>query len=66
MFLGTIFHAEYVIIIGSHLGPCTKRCVFVVIENALIDSRPHCRFEAFSTVLTKTFENDRIARCDAS
>ena len=35
---------------------------FVVIENASIDSRPHYRFDAFSTVRTKTFENARIAR----
>ena len=30
----------------------------VVIENASIDSRPHYYFDAFSTVHTKTFEND--------
>ena len=40
----------------AHLGP--------VIENASIDSRPHYRFDTFWTVHTKTFENDRIARCD--
>ena len=33
-------------------------CVFVVIENASINSRPHYYFDAFSTVHTKTFEND--------
>ena len=38
--------------------------VFVAIENASIDSRPHYRFDAFSNVHTKIFENDRIARCD--
>ena len=41
------------------LGPV--HTYFVVIENASIDSRPHYRFGAFSTVHTKTFENDRIA-----
>ena len=40
----------------AHLGP--------VIENESIDSRPHYRFDTFWTVHTKTFENDRIARCD--
>ena len=29
-----------------------------------IDLRPHYRFDALSTVHTKTFENDNIARCD--
>ena len=43
-----------------------KVCVFVVIEKASINSRPHYRFDALSTVHTKTFENDRIARCDVS
>ena len=38
----------------AHLGP--------VIENASIDS--HYRFDTLWTVHTKTFENDRIARCD--
>lgn len=38
-----------------------KVCVFGVIEGASIDSRPHCRFDAFSTAHTKTFQNDRIA-----
>ena len=41
-----------------------KVCVFVVIEKASINSRPHYRFDALSTVHTKTFENDRIARCE--
>ena len=31
-----------------------------------IYSCPHYRFDAFSTVHTKTFESDRIARCDVS
>ena len=44
--------------------PFQKEEVFVVIENASIDSRPHYRFDALSTVQTKTFENDRIARSD--
>ena len=35
-------------------------------RNASIDSRPHYRFNAFSTSLPKTFENDSIARCDVS
>ena len=40
------------------LGPvCTnafsKVCVFVIIENASIDSHPHYSFDAFSTVHTK-------------
>ena len=34
----------------------------VVIENASIDSRPHYYFDAFSTVHTKTFENDILPR----
>ena len=42
------------------------RRVFVVIGNASIDSRPHFRFDAFSTVRAKTLENDRIACCDVS
>ena len=43
-----------------------RECVFVVIENlnASIDSHPHYRFDAFSTVHTKKVENDRIASCD--
>ena len=49
------------------LGPVhgdafSKVCVFVVFENASIDSRPHYRFDALSNVHTKTFENDRIKR----
>ena len=35
-------------------------------HQSTIDSRPHCRFGAFSTVHTKTFENDIIARCDVT
>ena len=49
-----------------HTNPFSKVCIFVVIENASIDSRPHYRFDAFSTVHTKTFGNDRIALCDVS
>ena len=46
---------------------CSKVCIFAAIKNASInDSRPNSRFDAFSTVHTKTFENDRIARCDVS
>ena len=46
----------------------SKSMRFRVNENALIDSRPHCNFDAFSTIHTKTFENDsdRITRCDVS
>ena len=36
----------------STLMPFQKERVFVVIENASIDSRPHYRFGAFSTVQT--------------
>ena len=39
---------------------------FFVFDNASIDSRLHYSFDAFSAVHTKTFENDRIARCDVS
>ena len=39
-----------------HTNAFSKVCVFVVIENASIDSRPHYRFDAFSTVRTKTLE----------
>ena len=49
-----------------HSNALSKVYVFVVIENASIDSRPHYRFYAFSTVRTITFENDRIARCNVS
>ena len=50
------------------LGPVhTKKvCVFVFIEKASMNSRSHYRFDAFSTVRAKKFENDRIARCDVS
>ena len=50
------------------LGPVhTKKvCVFVFIEKASMNSCSHYRFDAFSTVRAKTFENDRIARCDVS
>ena len=36
----------------------SKACVFFVIENASIDSRPHYRFDAFSTVRTETCEKN--------
>ena len=42
----------------------SKVYAFVVIENALIDWRPHYRFDAFSAVHAKTFQSDRITRCD--
>ena len=46
----------------------SKSMRFRVNENALIDSRPNYNFDAFSTIHTKTFENDsdRIIRCDVS
>jgi len=37
----------------------SKSMRFRVIENALIDSRPHHHFHTFSTFYTKTFENDK-------
>ena len=43
-----------------------SKVVLFFFDNASINSRPHYRFDAFSTVLTKMFENDRIARCDVS
>ena len=54
--------------IAAVLGPLhntafSKVCVFVVMENASIASRPHYRFDAFSTIHIETLENDRIARC---
>ena len=36
----------------------SKACVFFVIENASIDSRPLYRFDAFSTVRTETCEKN--------
>ena len=41
----------------------SKVCVLIVFESASIDSRPHYRFDAS---MRKTFEKDRIARCDVS
>ena len=54
---------QYFSLKGSNLGPVytnafSKVCVFVVNENASIDSRAHYCSDAFSTVHTKTFEND--------
>ena len=49
-----------------HTNGFSKVCVFVVIENASVDSCPHHYSDAFSTVHTKTFEKDRIARCEVS
>ena len=49
-----------------HTNALLKVYVFVVNENATIDSRPHYRFDAFSTVRTKTFKNVRNASCDVS
>ena len=49
-----------------HTNSFSEVCVFVVIENALIDSHPHYHFDAFSIILTKMLENDKIACCDVS
>ena len=53
-------------VLSIHAKAFLKVCVSVFLENASIDSRPPYRFDAFSTVHTKTFENDRTARCDRS
>ena len=50
-----------------HWGPvCTylvsKVCVFVVIENASIDSHPYYRFDAFSTLHTKALSLMRFQK----
>ena len=42
----------------------SKVYAFVVIENAMIDSRLHYLFNTFSPVHIKTFQNDRITRCN--
>ena len=47
-----------------HTNAFLKACDFVVIAGAWIDSRPHYRFDALSTV--HTCVNDRIAPCDIS
>ena len=47
-----------------HTNAFSKVGDFVVIANASIYSRLHYRFDAFSNV--RTYENDRIARCDIS
>ena len=44
-----------------HSNAFWKVCVFVIIENSSINSGPHYCFDAFSTVPTKTFENDRAS-----
>ena len=44
----------------------TSLSVSVVIENASIELRQNYNFDAFSTLHTRTFENDRIARSDVS
>ena len=49
-----------------HTNAFSKERVFVVIKNASMDSWPHYRFDTFSTVHTKTFENNTIARCDVN
>ena len=49
-----------------HTNAFSKECVFIVIENASTDSLLHHLFDAFTTVHTKTFENNRTVRCDVS
>ena len=67
---GFINYWFYFALLWNHvlakLRPRLHKCIFVVIENTSIDSLPHNHFDAFSAVHTKTFENDRIARCDVS
>ena len=48
----------------SSTNAFSKVYTFVVIESTSIDSRPHYCFDAFSPVHTKTFEKDRITRCN--
>ena len=51
----------------AYTNTFSKVCVFVGSENASRSNRvPLYRFDTFSTVHTKTFENGRIARCDVS
>ena len=40
------------LLVGCSLRSRRHQCVFVVIENASIDSRPHYNFDVFSTFLT--------------
>ena len=49
-----------------HTNAFSKVCIFVVIENESIESRPHYGSDVFSSVHNKTFENDTIARCHVS
>ena len=52
--------------------PCRqkKECVFKRMRfrfhQKRIDSRPHKRFDAFSTFNSTTFDSGRTARCDVS
>ena len=46
--------------------PFAKYAFLLPIENPSIGSCPHYSFDAFSAFHTKTFENERIARCDVS
>ena len=57
-----LFSVARLVLGPVHADAFSKVCVFVVFENASIDARPHYRFDAFSNVHTKTFENDRIKR----
>ena len=45
-----------------HTDAFSKVCV--LFENLPINSRSQYRFDAFSTIHTKRFENGRIARCN--
>ena len=58
-----LFSVARLVLGPVHADAFSKVCVFVVFENASIDSRPHYRFDAFSNVHTKSV---RITRCDVS
>ena len=60
-----LFSVARLVLGPVHADAFSKVCVFVVFENASIDSRPHYRFDAFSNVHTKTFENDSSTRFNA-
>ena len=45
---------------------CSQSMRFRCFGKCMINSGPHYRFDAFSTVHARTFENDRITRRDAS
>ena len=60
-----LFSVARLVLGPVHADAFSKVCVFVVFENASIDARPHYRFDAFSNVHTKTFENDSSTRFNA-